>query len=166
MSSTKILVVVLILIGLLFVIFVARGALRSEPRPSSDPKTAAKKEKPPGWTNSIKKLFSSMQPKLELKQKIYSLNSEEKIKPDDKQPFRTVTFHRLSGGAEISYKDDTPIESGSPLKDMDNPQPCKLPQDPDPDISDRERCSILALKRGGTLTFKCTGNSACRVEVE
>jgi hypothetical protein len=169
MSSTKIVVVVLILIGLLFVIFVARGAFRNEPaqpKGKQQLESSAKKTKPPGWTNRIKGLFTSLQPKA-LTGKVYSSSTpKDTIPPDEKQPFRTVTFHLLSGTAEISYKDDTPIESGSPLKDMDNPQPCKLPQDPDPDISDPNRCSILALKRGGTLTFKCTGTSACRVKVE
>jgi hypothetical protein len=167
MSSTKIVIIVLVLIGLLFIIFVARGALRSEPTARSDQKTA-KKTKPPDWTKSIKGLFSSLQPKLPLKEKSYpsSSGNPENIPPDEKHPFRTATFLFKSGTAEITYKDVTPIESGSPLKDMDNPQKCKLPQDPDPDISDRNRCSILAFKRGGTFTFTCTGNTACRVEVE
>lgn len=166
MSSTKIVIVVLVLIGLLFIIFVARGALRNDAAPRSDSK-AAKKTKPPDWTRSVKKLFSSLQPKLPLKRQAYSSTGEtETISADEKQPFRTATFHWKSGTAEISYEDKTPIESGSPLEEMDNPQECKLPQDPDPDVSDRFRCSILAFKRGGTFTFKCTGNSSCRVEVE
>ena len=166
MSSTKIVIIVLVLIGLLFVIFVARGALRSDPQPSSDQKVAARKEKPPNWTKTIKGLFSSLQPGLELKQKVYSADAEETVKPDDKQAFRTATFHRVSGSAEITYEDKTPLESGSPLKKMDNPQKCKLPQDPDPDISDRDRCAIVAFKRGGKFSFACTEKSACRVEVE
>jgi len=166
LSSTKIVIVVLVLIGLLFIIFVARGALRSDPAPRNDPK-AAKKTKPPDWTRSVKKLFASLQPKLPLKHDSYPAGEPtEKIVADEKHPFRTATFHLKSGSAEITYEDETPIESGSPLEDMDNPQVCKLPQDPDPDVSDRSRCSILAFKRGGTFTFKCSGNAACRVEVE
>jgi hypothetical protein len=168
MSGTKIVIIVLVLIGLLFVVFVMRGAFRDEPPPptASQMKGSAKKTRPPGWTKTVKDLFSSLKPHIELKQKIYSTNTEEKIGSDDKQAFRTATFHLLKGTAEIVYDDDTPIESDNPLDEMDDPQKCKLPQDPDPDVTDRNRCSILAMKGGGTLTFSCTNNSACRVEVE
>ena len=162
MSSTKIVIIVLVLIGLLFIIFVARGALRSEPTPKSDQQTV-KKTKPPDWTKTIKSLFSSLKPGLALKQKVYSSGTQETVQPDAKQAFRTATFHRLSGSAEITYEDKTPIEPGSPLKKMDNPQRCKLP---DFDQSDPDRCAILAFKRGGTFTFACGQNSACKVEVE
>ena len=107
-----------------------------------------------------------MQPKLQLQRTVYNSDSEETIKPaDENMPFRTATFHLRSGSAEISYDDVTP-KANTPLKDMDNPQTCNLPQDPDPDIPDRQRCSILALKNGGKFTFKCKDNSACRVELE
>lgn len=166
MSTTKIAIIVLVLIGLLFVIFVARGSLRNDPQPSSDPKTAAQEQKPPGWTKTISGLFSSMQPKLELKQKTYSAKTEETIKPDDKQPFRTVKFHLVSGSADIRYTDDTPVQSKD-LKELKD-QKCPLPADFDPKHpdADRSRCVIVALKKGGRLTFACQGNSSCRVEVE
>lgn len=164
MSSTKIVIIVLVLIGLLFIIFVVRGASQTEPPTGSDAE-AAKKTRPPDWTKSIANLFSSLQPKA-LEAKVYSSPTKDTIPPDDKQPFRTVTFHLLSGAGEIVYQDNTPLEPNNPLRDMDNPQKCKLPQDPDPDVRDRTRCSILALKKGGTLTFACAINTACRIEVE
>lgn len=166
MSSTKILIIVLVLIGLLFFIFIARGALRDDPPPAKGKNlsTSARKTKPPDWTKTVKGLFSSLQPKVELKQKVYSANAEETIKAD-KQPFRTLTFHRVSGQAEITYADVTPLDSNSPLKDMDRPQRCPLPQD-DPDVSDKQRCSILVMKGGGKLSIACKANSSCRVEVE
>jgi hypothetical protein len=167
MSSTKIVIIVLVLVGLLFIIFVARGALRNEAPPPKGKNlgSSAKKTEAPDWTKTVKGLFSSLQPKVKLKQTTYSAPAEEPIAPDAKHPFRTVTFHWLSGRAEITYKDNTPLESGSPLKDMDNPQRCTLKQ-VDSDVRDKERCSILALKGGGTLTFACKDNAACRVEVE
>lgn len=168
MSSTKILIVVLVLIGLLFAVFVARGALRNDPQRPTDKRqleSSAKKTKPPGWTNTIKGLFTSLQPKA-LEGKVYTAKTTDKIPPtDDKHAFRTVTFHLVSGHANISYRDETHLEANSPLKDMDKPQTCPLPQK-DPDVADKQRCSILALKQGGQLTFSCEQNSACRVEVE
>jgi len=160
MSSTKIVIIVLVLIGLLFVIFVARGALRDEPR--EDPNAVAKKDKP-GWTKTIKGLFTSLQPKVALKQKVFSGHTEDTIKADEKQPFRTVTFHLLSGTASIQYDygDRTP-RIADELKDLKS-QTCPLPN---PKGDDSSRCSIVVLKGGGTLTFDCAVNTACRVEVE
>lgn len=167
MSSTKIVIIVLVLVGLLFAIFVAAGALRRDPTLPPPEKIADKdtKDAPkPDWTKTVKNLFSSLQPKI-LKDKVYSSNTTDPIPADDKQAFRTATFHLLSGSADISYKDETPQASDSPLKKMKNPQHFTLPQQ-DSNVSDQERGSILVLKRGGTLTFTCTNNSACRVKVE
>lgn len=164
MSSTKIVIIVLVLIGVIFVIFVVRGASRNEPSTRSDAK-AAKRTDPPDWTKSIAKLFSSLQPRA-LEAKVYSSPAKETIPPDEKQAFRTVTFHVLSGAGEIVYHDNTPLEPDSPLEDLDNPQKCTLPQDADPDVRDRTRCSILALKQGGTLTLACALNTPCRIEIE
>ena len=165
MSSTKIVIIVLVLVGVIFTIFVVRGALQHDSKPKDDElESSATKTKPPDWTATIKGLFSSLQPKIELQQSVYCANTEETIKPDNKQPFRTVTFHWLSGRANISYKDETPLEPGSPLKKMKNPQPCILPQVDD--VPDKSRCSIVALKRGGKLTFTCLDNAPCRVEAE
>jgi len=171
MTSTKIVIIVLVLVGLIFVVFVAGGAFRGEKPPAAD-KASVGKTPERGWTKSIKSMFKSFQPTLKLKQKCYTATANETIPPDAKHAFRTATFHWLSGTAEISYEDKTPMENGSPLKKMDNPQKCKLRQDPDPDVKDRDRCSIIAFKSGGTFTFNCTGNGVnnsnapCRVEVE
>lgn len=164
MSSTKIVIIVLVLIAVIFTVFVVRGALRSEDTPRSDARSA-KKTKAPAWTKSINDLFESLQPRA-LEAKVYSPPAKETIPPDDKQAFRTVTFHLVSGAGEITYHDITPLEPDSPLEDLDNPQKCKLPQDPDPDVRDRTRCSILALKQGGTLTLTCALNTPCRIEIE
>lgn len=162
MSPTKIVIIVLVLIALIFVAFVVRGGLRGEPKPASDASTA-RKTRPPDWTRTIKSLFKSFQPSLELKQPVYTTDVEEPIKPDPKHPFRTAKFHRslTSGPATISFS----ATGGSPLKDMKNPQVCDLPQTED-GVEDRDRCSIVAFKLGGTLQFRCTGNVPCRVTVE
>jgi hypothetical protein len=165
MSTTKVVIVVLILVALLFVILVTRGALTDDqPRPGNrnDSRTYSKKKEKPGWTKAIKglssnRLFSSVVPKLALKQEDYSSSTEEKVLPD-KKPFRTATFLLKAGRASIRYKDQTK-DAIDDLKD----QECPLPN---PDSDDHSRCTIIALKGGGTLTFSCEPNSACRVKVE
>ena len=162
MSPTKVLIIVLVLIGLIFVAFIARGAFRHEPEPASDKGTAAK-TRPPDWTKTIKGLFKSVQPALELNQSVYTTDVDQTIKPDPKHPFRTAKFlrSRTSGTATITF---TPI-GGSPLKDMENPQVCHLPQTED-GVEDRDRCSIVAFKLGGTFQFRCTDKIPCRVTVD
>jgi hypothetical protein len=162
MSPTKVVIIVLVLIGVIFVVFIARGAVRHEPKPAADQSTAAK-TRAPDWTRTIKGLFKSFQPALELKQSVYTTDVEETIKPDPKHPFRTAKFHRslASGTATITFN----ATGGSPLKDMKNPQVCDLPQTED-GVEDRDRCSIVAFKLGGTLTFRCTDKIPCRVTVE
>lgn len=167
MSATKIVIIVLVLIALLFIIFVVRGALREDAPPPkrTELESSAKKTEQPGWAESVKDLFSSLKPKIELKKTIYSSDAEEVIPADEKHPFRVATFHLISGSAEIVYDDKTPLSSDNPLSEMDNPQEYDLPQTDD-EVKDKRRCSILALKGGGKFTFKCKDNAACRVEVE
>ena len=157
-SSTKIVIIVLVAVGLLFVIFVVRGAVRTDSK--SDPDKVAKESKP-GWSKTIKDLFSSLQPKGTLKQKQLSAHYEETIGPD-KQPFRTITFHRRSGDALIGYK-VPPNAVVDPKFDKLKDQPCTLPN---PKGDDSSRCSIVVLKDGGKVTFDCVPNTACQAEAE
>jgi hypothetical protein len=161
MSSTKIVIVVLVLIAVLFVVFVLTGAL-SDDQPKAGNKNDAvdfsKKGKTPGWSKAIGDLASSFKPKVELQKKIYSESAEETIGPDEKQPFRTATFRLLKGKALIEYEDNTE-DAIDELKE----QECELPN---PDTDDPKRGSIVALKQGGKLSFSCRGTDPCRVEVE
>lgn len=160
MSSTKILIVVLILIALLFVFFVIYGAAVSE-EPKAGNRNDAATVPTPGWSNWLGSLISAAKPKIELKKKIYSESTEEDIAPDDTKTFRTATFHLIRGAASIEYEDrteDIPEE----LEDLKE-QECPLPNR---EARDQSRCSIVALKKGGKLTFSCQGTAPCRVEVE
>jgi hypothetical protein len=164
MSSTKILIVVLILIALLFVIFVVRGGFRDDKQTD---RTNWSKEAP--WTKTIEDVFSSLKPKVELKRKCYSSSIEEDIAPDEYlqsasmlqrlrgKPFRTATFHLLRGSASIKYEDRTE-DAIDKLKE----QEFELP---DPDRDDKNQCSIVVLKKGGKLTFSCKGTNPCKVYV-
>lgn len=158
-SSTKIVIIVLILVAVIFVIFVATGTLSSGPK-NKNSKEAAKDftKNPPGWTKTIKGFIGSRQPKIALKQDRYTANTEEKIPPDSDNPIRTATFRLKAGSASIEYEDDT--EDAGELEE----QNCPLPNFDNKD--DIKVCSIVALKKGGTLTINCTGQSGCRVDVE
>ncbi|HEY8185388.1 MAG TPA: hypothetical protein VIF64_04940 [Pyrinomonadaceae bacterium] len=158
-SSTKIVIIVLVAVGVLFVIFVVRGAVRKDN--DSDPDKVAKEGKP-GWSKTIKGLFGSLQPKIKLKQDKFSGHFEETIPADPKKkPFRTITFIWRSGQSLIVYTDPVPQEKKFERLQR---QPCPL-QNPDGD--DKTRCSIAVLKDGGTITFDCVpANSACSAELE
>lgn len=159
MSSTKIVIIVLILVAVIFVIFVTRGALRNEPEKDPDQEAAEFTEKPPGWTKAIKGFIGSRQPKIDLERSIYTANTVEKIKADSENPIRTAKFRvRPGSSASILYEDDT--EDAGDLKR----QPCDLPNSKNK--QDKNACSIVALKKGGKLTINCPATGGCRVEVE
>ncbi|SRR6266540_4525921 len=166
MSSTKILIVVLIIVAVLFVVFVATGALSTK-EPKSNDNTAAreftKKKRTPGWSKKIKTLFGSLQPKIELNGKSYRGGSIENVGSSDK-PFRTATFRLIEDsakqGALIEYDDDTE-DIPKELNDLKN-QKCDLPNF---DNEEPDRCSIVALKGGGKIKFTCKGINPCRFEL-
>lgn len=162
MSSTKLVIIVLVLIGVLFVVFVSYGTLRSEP-PRKVDNDAAESAPTPDWTASIKRLFGSLQPKLPLKKQVYSQGDPENIPPDKDHPLRTATFHTKTGDTRIVYDDRTPLTKDSPMKKLDHPQECKLP---DFEKKKPNDCSIVALKNGGTLTITCLNNKPCEITVE
>lgn len=160
MSSTKILIVVLILIALLFVFCVIYGAAVSED-PKAGNRNDAAKVSAPGWSKGLGSLISSAKPKVELKKRVYSESTEETIPPDDTQTFRTASFHLIRGRASIEYEDETD-DIPDELEDLKE-QECELPNS---ETDDPRRCSIVALKKGGKLSFNCQGTDPCRVEVE
>ena len=165
MSSTKILIVVLILIALLFVFFVIFGAAVSED-PKAGNRNDAAEVSAPGWSKALGSLISSAKPKIDLKKKVYSESTEETIPPDDTQTFRTATFHLIRGRASIEYEDrseEALAEFPDDVRDELEEQECELPNS---ENDDPRRCSIVALKKGGKLTFSCQGSDPCRVEVE
>ena len=159
MSSTKIVIIVLVLVAVIFAIFVATGAFSNEPENKNSNQAAKDFTKnPPGWTKTIKQWVGSRQPKIALKQASYSSSTEETILPDEENPIRTATFRLRSGSASIEYEDDT--EDAGELEEQD----CPLPNFDNED--DIKVCSIVALKKGGTLKINCTGQGGCRVDVE
>jgi hypothetical protein len=162
MSSTKIVIIVLILVAVIFVIFVARGAFRNDPK-SDDPKLAAKnsskKGGKPGWTKAINDFVGSRQPKLTLKQSRYTANTTEEVRADEKNPFRIAKFRLISGSATIEYEDRTEEAEKMKLDDQDFDLP-NFDNEEDPRSG-----SIVALEKGGTLTITCKGTGGCRVDV-
>lgn len=162
MSSTKIVIIVLVLVAVIFAIFVATGAFSSEPKRKNSNEAARDfRKNPPAWTKTIKSFIGSRQPKINLKQNSYTSDAEEKIPPDNQNPFRTAKFKLRTGVALIRYVDNTEDipEDMEDLKDQD----FRLP---DFENEDPRAGSIVALKGGGTFTFRCDKNAPCRVDVE
>jgi hypothetical protein len=142
------------------VFFVVYGAFSPDDRKAGNRSDAAGYSAP-GWSKALGRLISSAKPKVELKKRVYSESTEETIAPDDTQTFRTATFHLIRGRASIDYEDQTEDISDD-LEDLKE-QECELPNS---ETDDPRRCSIVALKKGGKLSFSCQGTDPCRVEVE
>jgi hypothetical protein len=161
MSSTKIVIVVLILIAVVFALFVTKGALSDDPpkpKGKAEEKRAAKEYKAPDWSGTIGGLFSSMQPALDLGRDRFSAGEFE-VESDEERPFRVATFRLVRGSVNIDYEDQT--EEAEDL-DLDD-QEFTLPDD---EAREPREGSIVALKRGGTLTISCNGTDPCEIEVK
>ncbi|MDX6711850.1 MAG: hypothetical protein QOH96_2866 [Blastocatellia bacterium] len=160
MSSTKVVILVLVLLAVVYIVFVSKGALSGEkqkPVNKDDAMKFIKEGKTPPWAKSLGGFFTSRRPKLVLKYDRYTANSEETVKPDADHPFRNATFHLMQGTAHIKYVDST--EDADDLKDQEFDLPCLDNKD------DIRKSSIVALKSGGNLTITCTSNP-CRIDIE
>ncbi|HEV2913127.1 MAG TPA: hypothetical protein VGX92_07415 [Pyrinomonadaceae bacterium] len=159
MSTTKIVIIVLVLVAVIFALFLAKGALSSD-QPKAGNKNDAvefnKKKKSPDWAKTIRRAMDSMRPKLVLKQKVFPSDPIE-IPPDLKQPLRTGTFRLVSGSARVEYEDHTPNAGDLQSQDFDLPNF---------DNDDPRLGSIVVLKLGGTLSITCKGKDNCRVVLE
>ena len=159
MSTTKIVIIVLVLVAVIFAVFLAKGALSSDQPKTGNKNDAAdfnKKKKSPSWAKTISRAMDSMRPKLVLKQKEFPSDPIE-IPPDPKQPLRTGTFRLVSGSARVEYDDHTPNAGDLQEQDFDLPNF---------DNEDPRLGSIVVLKLGGRLSITCKGNNGCRVVLE
>jgi hypothetical protein len=160
MSSTKVVILVLVLIAVVFVVFVSKGALSGEkqgPVSKDEAMKFIKEKKTPPWAKFLGGFFNSRRPKLVLKYARYTANSDETVKPDADHQFRNATFHLMQGTAHIKYVDST--ENADKLKDQECDLPCL------DNGEDTSKTSIVALKSGGKLTITCTSNP-CRIDIE
>src|SRR5882762_7352832 len=102
MSSTKVVVLVLVLIAVGYIVFVSKGALSGEKQgPVSKDEAMKIVKETPAWAKSLGGFFNSRRPKLVLKCDRYTANAEETVKPDADHPFRNATFHVKLGKAHI-----------------------------------------------------------------
>ena len=156
MSSTKIVIVVLILIAVVFALFVTKGALSDEQPKRGGKDEAAQfssQDRAPRWSKTIDKLSGSMRPTLDLGDDIFPAGIY-KVDPDEERPFRIAKFRPHTGSAYIVYVNATPDEGELKVQKIESS-----------DFADGKKPSIVALKEGGQLTVSCTGTEPCSVRV-
>src|SRR6266850_8099040 len=127
MSSTKVVILVLVLIAVVYIVFVSKGALSGEKQKLVNKDEAmkfVKEKKTPAWAKSLGGFFNSRRPKLVLKRASYTANSEETVKPDADHPFRNATFHVKLGKAHIKNVDSTENADKLKLKEQECNLPC------------------------------------------
>lgn len=169
MSSTKIVIIVLIIIVGIFIVFVVRGSMANEPKISKQEQGKAfSKKEPPAWTVFVKSALGYLAETEELKcQKKAAPNSklicdglplDEKIRIPRKKgtSFRTVDFVLKKGKARIEYEDKT-----DEAEDLEfDEQEFDLPSD---ETRNPKVGSIVILEDGGTLEIMCQTDSDCQV---
>ncbi len=182
MSSTKIVILFLILIALLFVVLVVRGSLADDEPQASAGKAAenfTKQKQAPDWIKTIKDAFAWLQPKVQLpcgqtgelakKCENLQLKTSFLVLPDNRQSFRTANFRLINGSANICYRTNENAPSCADAKDLDkNAKPNLEAQSfdlPDSDAADPQRGTIVVLKKGGKITVICK-SIPCKVDLE
>src|SRR5262249_33529855 len=150
MSATKIVVIFLVLIAVLFVAFVVWGLAKP------GPKMTAKdfnKQKPPSLASWFHQVLGSGGPKLEPAQMHPSLTTFDLQKQSsytikissDKHPVRQAELKVLPPGNACAHMVFTP---NNPPKEMENPQETRTS---DPPIKNRNDVTISIAEGGGTL---------------
>lgn len=162
MNSTRIAIVVLILLGVLF----ASTMLLTD-RSNSSARGNNKdlnKMRAPDWVKSFGKLLGPKTPKLKLNGSPFKFeDSLERIQvPPAEDDFRTATFHLKSGtGVKIEYFDET-SGAGEDLRH----QTLELPREKSDSDDDPRRGTLTILKAGGRLEIKDCKGGPCEVVVE
>ena len=162
-------IVVLILIAALFVVVLILGAHQnSSQQTPRDPGSYA----PPAWLSGMGQLVAPFSPKLKLGRNafVFGPSPTSESVPSSRDEFRTATFRVTQGCRSVPQRSAKPdcsnIEivyrseggEGHDLKlDLQN---WKAKRD------DPTRGSLVILKGGGKLTFRCVGMPSCTVVLE
>jgi len=153
MSATKIVVIVLVLMAVVFVVLVVWGS--GNHQDSSMTPAEFNKQKPPSLVSWFHEMFGSRGPKLDAahmfpsrttfdlqKQSVYTV----KVLSDDDHPMRQARFKVLPPGNGCARMKFEPI---NPPPKMDHAQDT---DDPDAGIKNRNDVTFSIPKNGGTLT--------------
>jgi hypothetical protein len=187
--NTKVVIVVLILLAVLFVAGVGMGVhFNGQGQSTCDENTAADKCADncktqsclPGWTDSLGGIFGSLRPKLNLS----DLNERDRqtlssvIQPPAtaslqvpeapssffKPSMRTATLRLVKGvRAKIVFNASSPESVEKELRQ----QTLDLPRDKSSKDNDDLRQGSLAItKQGGVLSITCENNVPCQLELK
>lgn len=176
--SSKVALVLLILLVVLFVIVLGWGARKNSSQAApNDPNSReqfAESYDPPNWASGIGQLMAPFTPKLTLDKNTFAfgLLPVTVSLPSSTDKFRRATFRVVQGcrtisqagggvtqdcsAAQINYR-----SQGSEGHDLRlDSQNWKAKH------NDPTRGSLMILKSGGTLTFQCTGMPSCTAVLE
>jgi hypothetical protein len=187
MNSTKIVILVLILIAVIFTVFVARGTLSQEPSKTdnqSEARNFTNKNQAPDWSKTLQDTFAWLKPRLKIQcgeekeaTKCENLQSRSpiKISEDKKQPFRLAKFRvpnssNFMNSVNICYRAPTAKltcneakEKAKEAGDINfNAQSFDLPNS---DSNDRQQGTIVVIKEGGEITITCLSLNPCKVDL-
>jgi len=165
--STKILIIVVIVIALLFVVAMLWGVGKHR-NEHTDPKNF----QTPGWVkNGLGKLFGSAIPKLEVDPRKFAISPGQSFGPitikavqEDGPQFRKAKFRLTAGRATITYIDVTPDRP----TELSDTQKVAFPA-PSDEAARKDKPNeglITAMRGGGKLTIHCEGPVPCALEVE
>jgi hypothetical protein len=180
MSQNKIIIILILLLAL-FVFSVMWGSLRNDKSAGGNRSATKNFTKQPefsDWRKWFDESVARFKPKAELPcgqndlplDKCDNLQQRSfPVSPDDAQSFRTATFKRVSGSANVCYRVNENTPSCADAKNRDEDEKPNFDAQsfdlPDPSSNDPQRGTIVVLKKGGKIVVTCL-ILPCRVDLE
>lgn len=183
MSVSKIAVVVLILLGLLFFFGVGAGlhfnGQDEEKARCCEREDCPRKDCSPDWTESLSGLFDSLRPRLDLPPseqaklaRIPALSSVSLNVPAAESsllspPLRMATFRRSAGLVQIVFVPAHPEKIPDSMRKLRDPQKLSLPRtEKRKENDDLQQGSVAIVETGGVLNVACLSNTPCQLELK
>ncbi|MGG6295134.1 hypothetical protein ACQ4M4_12140 [Leptolyngbya sp. AN02str] len=168
MSRSKLIVIGLIVIGLLF--FVALGfGYGNRNSGATTEREYAEQGQFPNWAVGMADVLAPFSPKVQLETAAVIFKSGDVLNfapnrlpgstftiPPSDRPFRVATFERQAGQFRLEYQDRTDAAERLDLQE----QSLEIPTE-----QGRDRASLVAMQAGGTLQIWCEGAIACQLSL-
>ena len=174
MTGSKIALAVLIVLALVFVVVLALGAHQNNSQRAPTDRNSQANYEPPSWVSGIGQLIAPLSPKLKLDKSAFTFGSQpiSEPVPSSTDTFRQATFRVTQGCRSVTQPNGTVKQdctsaqityqsAGGEGHDLGLDSQVWKGTSNDP-----TRGSLVILKGGGTLTFRCVGSPTCAILLE
>lgn len=174
MTGSRIALVVLVVLLVVFIVVLGLGAHRNNSQQAPADRNSQENYEPPSWVSGIGQLIAPLSPKLKLDKKAFTFGSHEisEMVPASTDKFRRAAF-RVTQGCRSARQPDGSVKEDCTSAQItyrsNGGEGHELQLDKQGwkgTSNDSTRGSLVILKGGGTLTFRCVGAPTCAAILE